>query len=339
MRYALHALYGVVLSPSGLAATATVGAAEVEVERGSLVCDPAEGQTSCLCLLGLARGFYVWNRVLSKWRSRESDEIVAAVRHARALHDRLTSCWARWHTLGVLGAYLFRWVAQADSALRGEWRRRVALRWCVERTFARLRQAFRHWAGSSLDAASRRRILPPALRRWAASVARRRLGIWQWEQLLRVASSPACRLASMTAWRRWRDVHLWEMVAYSAALRGDIRALERTVLQWRLWATAMSKWTRWAGELRRRATRRIAPTVHEQQRASAWRAGAGIRWSVAASGFAAELHGAVDSSCLDGAVEVWRDADGKRMADLALSPCAPWLRLSHPSVTSYPIGY
>ena len=116
------------------------------------------------------------------------------------------------------------------------------------------------------------------------------------------------------------------MIAYSAQLRGDIRSLERTVLQWRVWAAAMGKWARWAGMLRRRRVARpFTPMAHEQHRA--WRAGAGIRWSIAASGFAAELHDA-GGGCLDGSIQVPRESGKAKRMGLSLS-------VSHSPVSSF----
>ena len=117
--------------------------------------------------------------------------------------------------------------------------------------------------------------------------------------------------------------------ARSAALRGVIRALEFALLQWRVWAGAQRKWTRWADELARRHTplvrrrderdarqqllapprsadpltpRQLAPTrrlselertleppVLTPQNHRAWANSAALRWDVASSGFADEL--------------------------------------------------
>ena len=94
----------------------------------------------------------------------------------------------------------------------------------------------------------------------------------------------------------------------SAVLRGVIRAHERGMLRWRVWAGARAKWTFWAEELsRRRRSRRVQASLvgeadpaedglvpHPQHRE--WAHGAALRWDVASSGFADELRGAASKA-------------------------------------------
>lgn len=234
------------------------------------------------------RAFYTWNLTLSRWRSAESDSIVAAVHGAHAERTRVSVMWSRWRERTLLGVAVERWVDHASALAAHERRRVAAVRCHLERSILRVRALLLQWCAESVRCITRRRLLMAPLRRWVRTVAAQHLATTVRWKSRRMGSVHARQRSLVRGLRAWLMEAERACARMSATLRGNILSLECALTRWRTWAIAVNKWRHWATSLRR--STEIAEADDEGVgKIRRWRRDAALRWDVASSGFQAEL--------------------------------------------------
>jgi hypothetical protein len=237
--------------------------------------------------------FYRWCIQLSQQRRARSDRLVAAACADKVWVQCIQASWDRWVDHAASHRALSRWITAAKS--RRATRAQIAchtqwiLRCNLIRTTLHARALLREWR----VAVMRQCVLTPAMTRWASRASELPKRAANLRQLRRWASPIRRRLqliSCLQAWARWLQ---WRMLDQAAVVRGDICELEHGFMHWRRWATALRAWRHLARQLELRSRpyrdaltgRPLAPSM----RARSWQQGAALRWSVASSGFAAEV--------------------------------------------------